>query len=344
MTAGPAALPRELHVLVPFWGMAGGVIKILDYAHHASTAGVDVHLWAPALPAPDAAVRSLPVFDVLDGANNVTIFRIDDLSLDDTTHPWVLFTEPAHHALIEHATRSSLGHQLIHLIQGTRHANPSWNGGLHYRLLHRPMSRITVTEQVAESIRPHVNMRFAHHVILEGHDMAYFREGAPDRMPHGRPLRVLYTNWKSDLGGRVAELLSDNSSLTFDAINTECTWDELRRRYHAADIFLCTPGPEEGFYLPGLEAMAAGCVVVSSFVGGNEAYMVEGVNCIRVPHDDADAHAAALLELANDRSRHRSLIAAGMETVANHTLERERDEFIDLLCSLAQSSQHAEVT
>jgi len=312
MTTGPAALPRELHVLVPFWGMAGGVIKILDYAHHASTAGVDVHLWAPALPAPDAAVRSLPVFDVLDGANNVTIFRIDDLSLDDTTHPWVLFTEPAHHALIEHATRSSLGHQLIHLIQGTRHANPSWNGGLHYRLLHRPMSRITVTEQVAESIRPHVNMRFAHHVILEGHDMAYFREGAPDRMPHGRPLRVLYTNWKS--------------------------------RYHAADIFLCTPGPEEGFYLPGLEAMAAGCVVVSSFVGGNEAYMVEGVNCIRVPHDDADAHAAALLELANDRSRHRSLIAAGMETVANHTLERERDEFIDLLCSLAQSSQHAEVT
>lgn len=344
MTEGSASLPRLLHVLVPFWGMAGGVIKVLDYASHASNAGIDVRIWAPALPPPTAAVCSLPVFDALGRASNVEFRRIDDVSFDGAPDPWVLFTEPAHHALIEQNAEGSLGQHIIHLIQGTRHANPSWNGGLHYRLLHRPMTRIAVTEQVAEAIRPHVNTRFALHVIREGHDIAYFRDGAPDRTPHGGPLRVLYTNWKSDLGDRVAHALTDNAALVFDAISTECTWDELRRRYHAADIFMCTPGPEEGFYLPGLEAMAAGCVVVSAFVGGNEAYLIDGVNCIRTPHDDAHAHAVALAGLASDRSRHSPLIAAGSQTITDHTLERERDEFINHLRRLSLPNSDAELT
>jgi len=278
--------------------MAGGVIKILDYAQHAVSGGVpEVNLWAPPVPPQDHPIHSLPVFALLKDAPAVTIRPLHELAFGDDPEPWVLFTEPTHHVLIEAAASESLHHRLIHLIQGTRHANPEWSDGRNYRLLHRPMSRIMVTDQVAAAVTPHANARFPMRTIIEGHDGAYFAAGAPEQTAIRSVFRVLYATWKTDLGDRVAELLADNPSFTFDAVRSECGWPELRRRYHAADLFICSPGPEEGFYLPGIEAMAAHCVVVSSFVGGNESYLDDGRNVLRAPYDDAAAHAQALITL-----------------------------------------------
>ena len=329
-------MPAKLHVLVPFWGMAGGVIKILDYAHHAALGGVrTVHLWAPTLPGIDDAVWSLPVFNALNEGANVNVRPLDQLTLRDEAEPLVLFTEPTHHPLIERAATHSLGPRLIHLIQGTRHANPAWSNGRNYRLLHRPMTRIAVTEQVADALAPHVNTRFTTQTILEGHDGAYFAAGARQRASSRSVFRVLYTTWKSDLGDRVATALADDPLFTFEAIRQECGWPELRRHYHRADMFVCTPGPEEGFYLPGIEAMAAGCAVVSSFVGGNESYLDDGHNVVRAPYGDVHAHVEALRSLAQDANLRGALVDGGHETVAAHLLEREREEFLNLLSTLA---------
>lgn len=332
------ALPNELHVLIPFWGMAGGVIKILDYAHHAASGGVArVTLWAPRMPEPDNMIHTLPVLSSLEEASNVSVRSLDDLRFDSNAEPWVLFTEPTHHALIERAAHRPLGARLIHLIQGTRHANPSWSDGRNYRLLHRPMSRIFVTDQVADAVAPLVNRRFITRSILEGHDGGYFAAGAPERTTTRSVFRVLYPTWKGDLGDRVASVLADDPSFTFDAIRGDVGWPELRRRYHAADLFICAPGPEEGFYLPGLEAMAAGCAVVSASVGGNESYLEEGHNVVHAAFDDADAHAQAIRRIAGDAELRRALISGGRATVELHRLDREREQFLNMLASLAEA-------
>lgn len=329
-----AGWPSELHVLVPFWGMSGGVIKILDYANHALAVGVPrVRLWAPPPPTADAPLNSVPVVSSLVESDRVTVELLPGLDLD-VADPWVLFTEPAHHELIEARASQPLLHRLIHLVQGTRHANPEWNNGLHYRLLHRPMSRVTVSEQVTAAVRPHVNDRFPLKTIVEGHDLAYFADGAPERSGARSVLRVLYTTWKSDLGDRVAAIHRNNPGLTFDVIRRECGWPELRRRYHDADIFLCTPGPEEGFYLPGLEAMAAGCAVVGAVVGGNAAYMRDGENVVEVEYDSAAEHAAAVAALADDGERRRRLVLGGRATSEQHQLHRERSAFGELVRTL----------
>lgn len=338
-----ANLPSTLHVLVPFWGLAGGVIKMLDYANHAITAGVrQVVVWAPPTPADDEPIMGLPVVGRLFNSARVDIRPIDDLR-DDSAEPWVLFTEPTHHPLIENRFDAPLRHRLIHLVQGTRHANPAWSDGRNYRLLHRPMSRIAVSDQVATAITPALNTRFPMHTIIEGHDVEFFAAGALDRGGRRSAFRVLYTTWKSDLGDRVAEALTDEPLISFDAIRGECGWPELRSRYHSADVFLCSPGPEEGFYLPGLEAMAAGCAVLTAFVGGNEAYAIAGENVAQAQFDDAESHAQALRGLLTNPTLRNALVAGGLRTADAHTLNREAHEFGVFLAELAEFSSASEL-
>ena len=327
-------LPDRVHVLVPFWGMAGGVIKILDYADHLAQSGVWVTLWAPSLPQADDLVHSLPVVSRLLSRRSVDLKELADLAFDDH-NPWVLFTEPTHRKNIDDATVEPLGHRLIHLVQGTRHADPRWQDGYNYRLLHRPMSRIAVSHQVAAAIRPLADRTFDLRTIVEGHDTAYFASRPiSQNVPEDRPLRVLYTTWKSDLGDRVAAAMSGDSRLRFIAARTPLGWPSLRNRYHGADVMLCTPGPAEGFYLPGLEAMAARAVVVTALVGGNEAYVSRGQNALVATYDDVDSHVAALSWLSEDESLRARLIEGGAITCENHTLQRERTELLDVLRSL----------
>lgn len=334
--------PTNLSVLVPFWGLAGGVIKILDYAAHGVDLGLAVTVWAPPLPEADHPIHQLPVARRLIDDPAVDIALLDELDLRDRAGVGhvALFTEPTHHRLIERAIDRPLGATLCHLVQGTRHANPLWQDGVNYRLLHRPMTRIAVTPQVFDAISPLVNQRFSLTTIVEGHAAEYF-SGRPSRdtleTQTARPLRVLYTTWKSDLGDRVAELLANDERFAFIAVRSETSWPALRNRYHGADVLLCAPGPEEGFYLPGLEAMAAEVAVVSAVVGGNATYLHDGENALVVGYDDAEQHRAALVRLAENPSLRQTLVATGRETIARHSLVRERADFKSVLANTQRS-------
>jgi len=318
-------LPPRLDVLVPFWGLAGGVIKILDYANHAATLGVATTLWAPPIPPHDDLVHTLPAVQRLLESERVSVLPLDELALDQATT--VLFTEPTHHRQIELASPAAFGQRLIHLVQGTRHGNPDWNDGLNYRLLHRPMTRIAVSNPVADAIAPIVNPLHPTITIVEGHDCGYFAKGtatAADLNPQEdrgdrSPIRVLYSTWKSDLGDRIADAYTTGEA-AFIAIRTPLGWPALRNRYRGADVFVCTPGPEEGFYLPGLEAMASGVAVVSALVGGNAAYIEEDANALVVPFDDVGAHVEAIERLRTDLALRHRLVAR------DHRMDGERDE------------------
>lgn len=325
-------LPASIDVLVPFWGLAGGVIKVLDYAEHCAVLGIATTIWAPPLPNSSDPVTTLPVYRRLVDHDHVSVRHLRELEI--APGATVLFTEPTHHRLIELSQSEPLAGRLIHLVQGTRHANPAWNDGLNYRLLHRPMTRIAVSHQVADAVVPVANTRHDIHTIVEGHDCDYFggRPAAASGSEHR--LRVLYTTWKSDLGDRIAEAASDDQELAFIAVRTALGWPSLRNRYHGADVLLCTPGVEEGFYLPGLEAMAAGAVVVTALVGGNEAYVRSGENALVATYDDVESHLAALRSLSDNAELRSRLLAGGAETIGAHSLDRERSEFGDVLRSV----------
>ena len=70
----------------------------------------------------------------------------------------------------------------------------------------------------------------------------------------------------------------------------------------AADLFVF-PSRQEGFAIALLEAMAHGLAVVATAVGGNSEALVDGKGGRLVPPQDAPALAAAIAELARDRSK-----------------------------------------
>lgn len=332
-STAPAPVDDEtFHVVFPLWAPVGGVIKILDYLHHTLDAGFSRAVaWGPPLPGAEAPIRHHAAWVRAHQDQRIEFRLLKDLALPRS--PWVLFSEPSQHPDIEQATPTgSDPRRTIHLVQNTRHSNPEWHLGFPYLLLHRPITRIHVTHEVAEAIAPVANTHLPSWTIVEGHGWEYFR-ALHDPEREG-PLRVGYTTWKSDLGDRVAAEFVDDDRVAFDALRGPATWADIRDLYHRSDVWLSAPGPEEGFYLPGLEAMAADLVVISALVGGNRAYLEPDGNCLAPPFEDHVAHADAIRSLLTDPTLSPRLRTAGRATLERHTLEREGREFAAVVAEL----------
>ncbi len=99
---------------------------------------------------------------------------------------------------------------------------------------------------------------------------------------------------------------------------------QMRQRYQQADVTLFTSMIEhEAFGLVPLEAMASGCPVVATGVGGSSEYCLDGVNCIHFPPGDPTALARAVQQLAQSWDLRRRLVEGGLHTASACTLDRQ---------------------
>ncbi|MCR2793741.1 glycosyltransferase family 4 protein [Microbacterium sp. zg.Y625] len=100
---------------------------------------------------------------------------------------------------------------------------------------------------------------------------------------------------------------------------------EVNELYNRATLFVQT-SRHEGFGLPVLEAMAAGCPVITTDSHGNRDFCHDGSNCIIVPQDDDAALAAAMRRLLDDPAERERLRVAGWETARRHAWRVVLDE------------------
>ncbi len=95
------------------------------------------------------------------------------------------------------------------------------------------------------------------------------------------------------------------------------------------------PRETEGFYLPALEAMALGCLVVCSDCVGNRSFCREGFNAVvPVGHDEESVFAAMQRARRLTLLQEAALVENARVTAAEHTLARERAAFHELLASV----------
>ena len=219
---------------------------------------------------------------------------------------------------------------VINLIQGVRHADPDLP--LH-AFLARPAIRICVGQPVADAIGASDKVRGPVFVINSGIDVAA-------GVPLAERVRDVFIAAQKQpaLGERIAETLR---SAGIDAEH-QSDWlprAELLSRMRQARVAITLPLPREGFYLPGLEAMASGCAVVMPDAIGNRAYAVPGHNAL-VPDMEANAIATAAHNLLRNPSALQAMADAGIATAACHGMAQERAALYRILDNLGPLWAH----
>jgi glycogen(starch) synthase len=127
--------------------------------------------------------------------------------------------------------------------------------------------------------------------------------------------------------GEVARLrtIADELGVARRVSFGSCDRAELSARYTAADAVVFPSTWDEPFGLVPVEAMACATPVVASGTGGSAEFLVDRVNCLLFRAGDETALAEALRLLAGDARLRASLIAGGLATADDLTVDRLAD-------------------
>ena len=216
----------------------------------------------------------------------------------------------------------SLPNPRINLIQGVRHGRP---GTELYDYLANRAVRICVSQEVAESINATGRANGPVLAIPNGIDIDPI--SPLEDIGGDRRRAVLIVGYKQprlarEVAGRLEEAGVEHHALLEFRPREEFL--EMLPRHQVA---VCLPLAEEGFYLPALEAMASGCVVVTTDCIGNRGYTAADRNCFLADRKADSLVAAAMRALNLPRAELHRLLAGASATATSHSLGEERKRF-----------------
>jgi hypothetical protein len=292
----------------------GGHLKVWHYFNHVLAA-----------PGFDARVH----FDVnssWDDSNPWT--QTPDRVIDsvDGVNPDVLFVAGRDWQRLDECGLLDRGIPILNLIQHVRHA-AEWSIQSNY--LDRKAIRLCVSQEVADAVKaagscgPTV-------VIPNGVDLPVVDSDLSD----ARPIDLFIAGLKQPvLAARAAQQLTApgrSIEVLTEHVPREDFLDSMRR----ARVTLFLPNEEEGFYLPALEGMALGTIVVCPDCVGNRSFTFPGVNAFRPAFRFDDIVQDAETALTLEKPAAEALRRGAAETAHEHTLAVERDRFHQVLADL----------
>lgn len=214
---------------------------------------------------------------------------------------------------------------VINLIQHPRHADPK---DKLYRFLGNRAVRICVSQPAADAINATGKVNGPVFVIPNGIDV----RDIPAHGHDARTIQLLLCGIKApDLAREIDKRLQRDENVAVTPLLEWLPRSDYLKRLGDSSVVVTLPRPSEGFYLPAVEAMACGAIVVCPDCVGNRDFCKAGVNCFR-PAYDADAILAAIyraLSLSPEEAA--TMRENAYATVREHSLERERASFLDIL-------------
>lgn len=106
--------------------------------------------------------------------------------------------------------------------------------------------------------------------------------------------------------------------------------NDVSKINNRSQVFLCT-SIEEGFGLPGLEAMACGCAVVSTAYEGIFEYAIDRENALLSPIKDVDAMINNVIMLFENDELRKKIVDNGMKTAKERSFKKAADEFENII-------------
>ncbi|QNN47843.1 glycosyltransferase [Thermomonas brevis] len=290
-----------------FTEYTGGHGKVWSYFQHALALGWDARVYLTPDSLLDAnnpwmAVkeRIAPTWQPSD-CDLLFLAGMDWLALDDVRRP----PRPVIN-LLQHVRHGRSGHPLRSFLP-----SPAW--------------RVCVSQAVAEAIQDTGEVNGSVTVIPAALDL-------PEcslQLQHAADRRVLVAGMKAPALARALADALHTRGVAVELLDRWLPRHEYLAKVGSAVLAVTLPHPEEGFYLPGLEAMALGVPVVLADCLGSREYARDGENCLLAAFESqslADAVQRALQPPVAARLRRQ-----GLATAARHGLEEERKRFAEVL-------------
>ncbi|MBU3682914.1 MAG: glycosyltransferase family 4 protein [Phycisphaerales bacterium] len=211
----------------------------------------------------------------------------------------------------------------INLIQGFGHVTP---GDPRMGYLRRSAVRICVSPELEDAVRQTGLANGPVLTIRNGLDSSDF-----PAVPASRDIDVLV------LGVKEPALAAEVSAqLSFRGVHARpCTEfmrrEDLLRLLGRSHCVVALPHLREGFFLPALEAMAMGALVVCPDCIGNRSFCREGVSCFVPERTAAGIAAAAVDALMLDGRKRSALLEGARASVTELGLVREAEQFREVL-------------
>lgn len=318
---------HNLYVLSPNFRPVGGIAKLLDYAVHADHEKYDVHFVTITDNHIGSGVLDKPYYRR--SRHVVKLSKLDEVTFCDGDI--VLFSLPQDfNRLLKRLHICGYPDvTIVHLVQNVRHENVFFENGIARQLLFKGLFRICITQQVYAVVSKYNISSEMTTVIPHCFDFIFFKN---ETLSHVPTLRIGYNTFKSKFGELVqSECLKRNLPVTFLTANSGISWDNLRDFYFSCDVFLGTPLREEGYYLPGMEALAAGNILICPDAVGNKSYLSN--EFVKIPRfENVDDYVFEIeLLLKTDCDARAELRKSAVEFASQYRLEAEAELFNDFL-------------
>lgn len=271
--------------------------------------------------------------------------RVREYAVDD----WrslpvdVFFLGGRHWKLAEQHPDWGPGTPVVNIIQHVHHADPT---NEKYKYLSRPAIRICVAEEVKDALLETGIVRGPLVVIPNGIDFGEI----PVRGDEEAQVDLLIAALKRPEIGRQLQQRLQRPGRRVRLLTDPLHRADYLRQLQTARVTVFLPNDTEGFYLPALEGLAVGTVVVCPDCIGNRSFCLPGYNAFRPTFVVDELVEATEAALALPTAEARLMRANAQVTAERYNLRHEREAFhyllqnIDHLWQEAREAEEAERT
>ncbi|VXD18737.1 conserved hypothetical protein [Planktothrix serta PCC 8927] len=247
-------------------------------------------------------------------------------------YPDLIFMEGLDWQLLDERYKHNSPIPIINLIQSVRHAYPD---NPRYPFLQYKAIRICVSPEIKQYLEIQAKVNGELLVIPCGLDRTQIPESLDWEQKDDH---ILIAALKEPELGQTLKIELEKIGKKVELLTAQLTRTEYLDKLNRARITVFLPNQKEGegFYLPALEGMAVGTLVICPDCIGNRSFCISGYNCFR-PHYRVESLLNAIQQaLQYSQSQVQEILTHAKQTANEHNLLKERQAFLEVLDNIRE--------
>jgi hypothetical protein len=246
---------------------------------------------------------------------------------DPLVNPDLIFMEGLDWHFLDVRYKNNSPVPIINLVQHVRHAYPN---NTRYSFLNHRAIRICVSPEIKTYLEETHQVNGEIFVIPCGLDLSELPQSLDwDK----KDCDLLICALKEPILGQQLKIELEKTEKKVELLTAQIPRTEYLQKLNSAKMTVFLPNQQEGegFYLPALEGMALGTLVICPDCIGNRSFCLSWYNCIRPDYRVESLLNTIQQALQYPRSKIREILTQAKQTANEHNLLTERQAFLEIL-------------